>query len=223
MLTLALPTGRMLSVCQRILEKLGMPCEKLENRGRSLVIEEEGVHYLLAKPMDVPAYVHYGAADVALAGSDVIQERGGSLVEIADTGEGRCRIVVAGPPEMEERFMGHESGLMGLRIATKYPVITNNHFASRGIQPEIINLHGSIELAPLLGLSDCIVDIVQTGSTLKANRLRVLEDVAPVSLRIVASRKSTQTNWDQLNRILFRTRQMKGGYSHEHAHPEENQ
>lgn len=222
MLTIALPTGRMLSVCIRVLKKLGMPFGKLEERGRSLVIEDGNTCYLLAKPMDLPAYVHYGAADVAFAGSDVIRERGGALVEIADTGEGRCRLVVAGPAALAERFMGHESGLMGLRIATKYPAITNSHFATRGVQPEIINLHGSIELAPLLGLSDCILDIVQTGSTLKANKLRVLEDVAPVSLRIVASRKSMQTKWDQLNRILFRIRQMKGGYLHGQPLPQEN-
>lgn len=222
MLTIALPTGRMLDRCCLILKDLGLPCENLEQRGRSLVIEEEETRYLLAKPMDLPAYVHYGAADMAFAGSDVIRERGGSLVEIADTGEGRCRLVVAGPAELAERFMGHESGLMGLRIATKYPGITNAYFGSRGIQPEIVTLHGSIEIAPLLGLSDCILDIVQTGSTLKANRLSVLEDVASVSLRIVASRKSIQTKWDQLNRILFRLRHMKGGYSHEHALPTEN-
>ncbi|MGC9490053.1 MAG: ATP phosphoribosyltransferase [Thermovirgaceae bacterium] len=220
MLTIALPTGRMLDLCRQILKRLGLPCENLEDRGRALVVEEKGIRYLLAKPMDLPAYVHYSAADIAFAGSDVIQERGGALVEIADTGEGRCRLAVAGPVELAERFMGHESSLMGLRIATKYPVITNAYFASRGVQPEIITLHGSIELAPLLGLSDCILDIVQTGKTLKANRLRVLEDVAPVSLRIVASRKSAQMKWEQLARILFRIRQMKeGGCFDEHALP----
>ncbi len=222
MLTIALPTGRMLEICRKILKGFGLPCDGLEHRGRSLVVEEKETRYLLAKPMDLPAYVHYGIADIAFAGSDVIRERGGSLVEIADTGEGRCRLAVAGPVGLAERFMGHESGLMGLRIATKYPVITNDYFASRGVQPEIITLHGSIELAPLLGLSDCILDIVQTGNTLKANRLRVLEDVAPVSLRIVASRKSTQTKWEHFDRILSRIRQMKGGRFDEHALPAKN-
>jgi ATP phosphoribosyltransferase len=209
MLTFALPKGRMLQTCLKLLEEMHMPCKKIEKRGRELVIEEEQVRYILVKPMDVPTYVHHGVADVAFAGSDVIWETGASLVEIADTKEGLCRLAIAGPKSLAERFMKHKSSLMGIKIATKYPRITKQYFSYRGIQPEIIPLKGSIELAPILGLSDGILDIVQTGETLRANGLHVLEEVAQVSLRIVANNKSIHEHWDKLIRFIEKTRILK--------------
>lgn len=202
MLTVALPTGRVMNEAIDLLYKSGLPVKALEERGRKLVIEESGYRYILSKPMDVPLYVDYGVADLALAGSDVMLESGASLVELADTGVGKCRIVIAGPSSLEPRFVAHESELMWLKVATKYPRIADSHFASRGIQVEIIHLHGSIELAPKLGLSDCIMDIVQTGKTLKANSLKILENVAPVSLRLIASRKSAEFHWDEIENIV---------------------
>ncbi len=202
MFTLCLPTGRVLEEAVEVLEELGIPTGNLRDRGRSLVIQEEGFRFLLAKPMDVPVYVHYGIADIALAGSDVIWETGASLVELLDTGRGRCRIVLAGTRKVANLFLGHESQVMGLRIATKYPRIAEDFFSERGIQVEVVHLNGSIEMAPRLGLSDCIVDIVQTGSTLKANSLSVIAEIAPVSLKFVSSRKSLQLAWDEIDQIL---------------------
>lgn len=202
MFTLCLPTGRVLEEAVEVLEELGIPTGNLRDRGRSLVIQEEGFRFLLAKPMDVPVYVHYGIADIALAGSDVIWETGASLVELLDTGRGQCRIVLAGTRKVANLFLGHESQVMGLRIATKYPRIAEDFFSERGIQVEVVHLNGSIEMAPRLGLSDCIVDIVQTGSTLKANSLSVIAEIAPVSLKFVSSRKSLQLAWDEIDQIL---------------------
>ena len=146
--------------------------------------------------MDVPLYVNRGIADLALAGSDVLLERKSSVVEIGDTRKGQCRLAIAGPREVAKRFESHESSMTGLRIATKYPRVAEEYFRSRRIQVELLHLHGSIELAPRLGLADCIVDIVQTGSTLKANGLVILEEICPVSLRLVASRKSAHLRWE---------------------------
>lgn len=202
MFTLCLPTGRVLEEAIEVLEELDIPTEKLRDRGRALVIQDEGFRFLLAKPMDVPVYVHYGIADLALAGSDVIWESGASLVELRDTSRGVCRIVLAGPKKVAALFLGHESQLMGLRIATKYPRIAEEYFAERGIQVELVHLNGSIEMAPRLGLSDCIVDIVQTGSTLRANSLSVIAEIAPVSLRFVSSRKGLQLAWDVIEEII---------------------
>lgn len=201
MFTLCLPTGRVLEEAIEVLEELDIPTGKLRDRGRALVIQDEGFRFLLAKPMDVPVYVHYGIADLALAGSDVIWESGASLVELRDTSRGVCRIVLAGPKKVAALFLGHESQLMGLRIATKYPRIAEEYFAERGIQVELVHLNGSIEMAPRLGLSDCIVDIVQTGSTLRANSLSVIAEIAPVSLRFVSSRKGLQLAWDVIEEI----------------------
>lgn len=214
MLNIAIPTGRMFKECIPILSQMGLPCRKLESPGRSLIISEKNCRYLLAKPMDLPAYVHYGAADMAIAGSDVLLERGVPLVELADTGAGRCRLAIAGPGSLSSRFAGVRNGLSGLRIATKYPAITNSFFSARGILLEIIHMHGSVELAPLLGISDCILDIVQSGETLDANGLKVLQEVANVSMRIVASRKFTQTNWEQISQIIPALNPWKGRKFH---------
>lgn len=206
MLTIALPTGRVLNDAIGFLDRIDLPTEKLKNKGRKLVLQDGCYRYILSKPMDVPLYVDHGVADLALVGSDVMWEVGASLVELVDTAMGKCRIAIAGPKELESRFIGHESELMWLKVATKYPNIADAHFSSRGVQVQIIHLHGSIELAPKLGLSDCIMDIVQTGSTLKANSLKVLENVASVSLRLVASRKSSEFNWNEISDIVHKIR-----------------
>lgn len=209
MLTIALPTGRVLEEAEVVLERMGLPVDALRACGRNLVVEERDVRYILAKPMDVPVYAHSGVADLGLAGSDVLMESGASLAELADTGLGRCRLVVAGPKELALRFSRHESDIVGLRMATKYPRIADAHFANRGVQVEILPLHGSIELAPRLDLADCILDIVQSGSTLKANKLIVLEEVAPVSLRLVASQRSARLRWETLRPLLRALRHAK--------------
>lgn len=214
MINIALPTGRMLQECIGILGQMGLPCSGLAKPGRSLVITEKNFRYLLAKPMDVPAYVHYGAADMALAGSDVLMERGVPLVEIADTGAGRCRLVVAGPEQISSRFSMPGNPVNGLRVATKYPNLASAFFASQGIGMEVIHLHGSVELAPLLGISDCILDIVQSGETLRANGLAVIQEVAQVSMRVVASRKFTHQGWKMITNIMGTLGPWKGRSYH---------
>lgn len=195
MLTFALPTGRSLEDCIEILEGSGLPVDKLKNHGRNLVVDEGSFRYLLSKPSDVPAMVHYGAADLAIAGNDVVEESGISLVELLDTCRGKCFMAVAGTKRVAEKFNGNTCSLMGLKVATKYTRIAENTFNSWGVQIKILKLNGSVELAPALGLSDCIFDIVQTGSTLKANGLMVIKETAPVSLRLVAGSGSVQLRW----------------------------
>jgi ATP phosphoribosyltransferase len=202
MLTIALPTGRVFSDAVEMIAGAGLPCDGLASPGRKLVIEAGEFRYILAKPSDVPLYVSYGTADLAFAGGDVLLESAMPVVELLDTGAGRCSVVVAGPRSQAERFRGHASELMGLKVATKYPRIADGHFSARGVQVDIIHLHGSIELAPKLGLSDCILDIVQTGSTLRANSLEVLEHVCDGSLRLVASRKSTALRWKEVQSVM---------------------
>lgn len=201
MLTIALPTGRVFSQAAELIRRAGLPSKELSSPGRRLVIEEEGVRYILAKPTDVPLYVGYGTADLAFAGGDVLLESGMPLVELLDTEQGKCSVVVAGPHSLSCRFHGHASELMGMKVATKYPRIADNYFSSRGAQVDILHLHGSIELAPKLGLADCILDIVQTGNTLKANSLEILEEVCTVSLRLVGSRKSIAFRWPEVREI----------------------
>lgn len=198
MLTFAIPTGRSLNDCVGIIEGSGMPAAKLKNAGRSLVVEEGNFRYLLTKPSDIPAMVYYGTADLALAGSDVIEESGIALANLLDTGMGKCFMAVAGPAHAAERFEGHVSRLMGLRVATKYARIAEKTFASWGVQIKLLKLNGSVELAPALKLSDCIFDIVQTGSTLRANGLQVIRETAPVSLRLITGSGSLQIRWGSM-------------------------
>ena len=198
MLTLALPTGRSLASCIEIAERAGLPVANLKSTGRNLVITEGRFRYLLSKPSDVPAMVYYGAADMGIVGNDVIEESGIALAELLDTGMGRCVMAVAGPENMAERFGGHVSKLMGLKVATKYTNLAEKTFASWGVQIKLLKLNGSVELAPALGLADCIFDVVQTGGTLRANGLRVIKETLPVSLRLVASVSSMQLRWGNL-------------------------
>lgn len=202
MLTFALPTGRSLDCCVDILEGAGLPVKKLKNAGRNLVIEDGVFRYLLSKPSDVPAMAYYGAADLAIAGSDVINESGVSLVELLDTERGKCVMAIAAPPEAADKFKGGVCGLMGLKVATKYTRVAEKTFDSWGVQIKILKLHGSIELAPALGLSDCIFDIVQTGNTLRANGLVVIKETEPVSLRLIAGAGAVQLRWGSMSGVV---------------------
>ena len=205
MLTFVLPTGRVLQDAIALIEAAGLPAGGLSSIGRRLVLEDKGFRFILAKPMDVPMYIVSGVADLGLAGSDVLMETGAPLVDLADTGRGVCRMVLAAPLDTSISVCGASGGAPGrlprngherlggvpwIRVATKYPGIADRYFSSRGIQAEIIHLNGSVELAPRLGMSECIVDIVQTGSTLAANGLVERATICPVSLRLVASKRS---------------------------------
>lgn len=198
----ALPTGRSLDACAEILEGAGLPVERLRNAGRNLVIDEGGYRYLLGKPSDIPTLVSQGVAELGLVGNDVTDESDVELAELLDTGWGRCYMAIAGPSALAERFEGHASGLMGLRVASKYHKTARRTFASWGVQIRILYLNGSVELAPALGLADCIFDVVQTGGTLKANGLVVIKRTAEVSLRLVANPGALQLRWENLQETV---------------------
>ena len=161
--------------------------------------EELGIRFFLAKANDVPTYVEYGAADIGIVGKDTIMEEGRKLYEVLDLKMGKCRMCVCGPKEAEERLKHHEL----IRVATKYPRIAKDYFYNRKYQTvEIIKLNGSIELAPIVGLADVIVDIVETGSTLRENGLVVLEEVCGLSARMVVNQVSMKRENERISRII---------------------
>lgn len=181
---IAVPKGRILTPLARRLEAAGIDPSPLLEDDRKLVREVEGgARFLLLKPDDVPTYVEYGAADLGVVGRDVLLERGYDLYAPVDLGIGVCRMVVAGLPDAAEPPMGRT-----LRVATKFPNVASRHFATRGRQVETIYVQGSVELAPLTGLADVIVDLVESGETLRQNGLVVHEDICPISSVVVANR-----------------------------------
>ncbi len=180
--TIAVPKGRINKVLVPLLSRAGLDCECLLSDDRNLVRESRDgrLRFLMLKPDDVPTYVEYGAAELGISGRDTLGERGYSLYQPVDLGIGKCRMVVAAP---EGRAVPDLP-----RIATKYPRIATEHFARKGVQSEVIFIQGSVELAPLVGLSDVIVDIVETGSTLRENKLEVVETICDISSVLIANR-----------------------------------
>ena len=203
-LTIALSKGRILEDSQAILGQLGLvPREGLNDRLLRLPSQAEGVDLLVIRPSDVPPYVEHGAADIGLVGKDVLMEYGGSgLFEPLDLGIARCRLVVAGLPGTNLR-----NGRRRPRIATKYPLIARDHFARKGGQVELIKLYGSMELAPLVGLADAIVDLVATGNTLRANGLVEYETIAEISTRLVVNKASLKMKHDAVMHWVNRFRE----------------
>lgn len=204
-LNIALPKGRLGTKVYKLFEKTGLSCEGILEESRKLVFEddENKVRYFLVKPSDVDIYVEHGAADIGVVGKDVLLESGADVLELADLGFGKCRLAVAGKAGFVEDMA------LPLRVATKYPAVARRYYAAKSRPVEIIKLHGSIELAPLLGLADVIVDIVETGSTLKENNLAVLAEVAPSSARLIANRaawrfkgKTVKTLLNRLEEVL---------------------
>ncbi len=188
MLSIALPKGRLGEKVYRLLADLGYSCPELLDEGRRLIFvnEEAGVKYFLVKPSDVAIYVEYGAADVGVVGRDILEEGDFDIYELADLGFGVCRMAVAARRDFRDDFD------RPLRVATKFPTIASRYYASQSREIEIIKLNGSIELAPVLGLSDVIVDIVETGSTLRENGLAVFEEIIPISARLIANKSACQ-------------------------------
>ena len=182
-LTIAIPKGRVLKSVIQLFRRAGIDVASLEEDDRRLVRTADGgrLRFLLLKPDDVPTYVEYGAADLGIAGRDVLLERRYDLYQPLELGIGRCRMVVAAPIDAPP-----PKGVP--RVATKFARIAADHFAQKGVQAEIIYVQGSVELAPLVGLSDFIVDLVETGTTLAENRLEVVEEVVPISSVLVANR-----------------------------------
>ena len=201
-LTFALAKGRLASKSLEMFEKIGITCEEMKDKNsRKLIFtnEELGYRFFLAKATDVPTYVEYGAADIGIVGKDTILEEGRKLYEVLDLGIGRCRMCVCGPEEARERLKHHEL----IRVATKYPAIAKDYFYNKKHQTvEIIKLNGSIELAPIVGLSEVIVDIVETGTTLRENGLTVLEEVCPLSARMVVNQVSMKRENERIGKVI---------------------
>lgn len=203
MLTLALSKGRILEESLPMLEKLGMAPAGDIDRLLRVPSTDPDVQFLIIRPTDVPTYVEHGAADLGIVGKDVLMEHGsGALYEPLDLGISRCRLSVAGVKGAAAQAV---NGLQPrIRVATKYPEITRRHFASRGEQVEIIKLYGSMELAPLVGLADLIVDLVATGGTLKANGLVETEVICQISARMVVNQASMKMKHDRIQSLIQR-------------------
>ena len=197
-LNIALPKGRLGEKVYALLKKAGYACPAIEDPGRKLIFEnpETKVRYFWVKPSDVAIYVERGAADLGIAGKDILLEYRPEVYELLDLGLGKCRMAVAGP----KSFRGHPG--RALRIATKFPHIAAGYYAGLGRDIDIIKLNGSIEIAPILGLSDVIVDIVETGKTLKENDLEVLEEIVPISARLIANQAAYQFQYDAIRTLV---------------------
>ena len=205
-LTIALTKGRLAGQTMELLAKAGYPCEEVGGSSRKLIFENEelALRFFLAKGPDVPTYVEYGAADAGVVGSDIIMEEGRRVHEVLDLGFGRCRMCVCGPKEAEELLRHHEM----IRVATKYPNIAREYFYNRKHKTvDIIKLNGSVELGPIVKLSDVIVDIVETGGTLKENGLGVLEEVCGLSARMIVGPVGMQMKTDRIRELIMRVRE----------------
>ena len=199
MITFALAKGRLAEQAFTLLEQLGIDCSEPRNPGRQLVLwdRKNNVRFILVKPSDVPTYVDHGVADIGVVGKDTLLESGRPLYEVLDLTFGRCRLCIAGYAEQPQ-----SATRATFRVATKYPNIARSYYDAKGQTIEIIELHGSVELGPVIGLSDVILDIVESGSTLKANGLTVLETVCECSARLVVNRVSMKTKRDRIREII---------------------
>ena len=206
-LTFALGKGRLAKQTLATFEKIGITCEEMKDpstRKLIFVNEDLKLRFFLAKGPDVPTYVEYGAADIGIVGEDTILEEARNIYEVLDLGFGKCRMCVCGPKESKELLQHQEL----IRVATKYPRIAKNYFYNEKHQTvEIIKLNGSIELAPIVGLSEVIVDIVETGSTLRENGLEVLEEVCPLSARMVVNQVSMKMEYERITKLIGELKQ----------------
>ena len=198
MLNVALPKGRLGEKVYNMFEKAGFECPAIKETNRKLIFENEEtmVRYFWVKPSDVAIYVERGAADIGVCGKDILLEYEPDIYELLDLDLGKCRMAVAGP----ESF--RDNGKRTLKVATKFSNIAKNYYASLGRDIDIIHLNGSIEIAPILGLSDVIVDIVETGTTLKENNLAVLETIVPISARLIANKASFKFKTEQIEKLM---------------------
>ncbi|MDD5602959.1 MAG: ATP phosphoribosyltransferase [Eubacteriales bacterium] len=206
-INIALAKGRLAELSAGLFRDIGIFCGDVDDDSRKLIIsdEENKVRLFLVKPGDVPVYVEYGAADIGIAGRDTLLEEGRNVYEVLDLGFGACRMVLAGPGAIKDSF----SLMSNKRVATKYPRIAREYFDHKMKESvEIIKLSGSVELAPLTGLSDVIVDIVESGKTLKENGLEVFETIASISARMIVNRVSMKMESDRINKIIADIRQM---------------
>lgn len=205
MISIALPKGRLGNKAYKLLERSGYTVSELMDESRKLVFEnpESGVRYFLVKPSDVPIYVEYGAADIGIVGKDILLESGADVYELLDLGIGKCTMCVAAKEDYAE------DNSRPVVVATKFPNIARKYYMDTNREIEVIKLYGSIELAPLLGMSDVIVDIVETGTTLKENHLKVFERIFPVSARLIAGKAAYKFKEKEINEIVKRLGEVK--------------
>ena len=206
-LRMALTKGRLENKTVDLFRSLGFDCSELDEKGRKLILSvpNANLEIVLAKAADVLTYVEYGVCDLGVVGKDTNLEQGGSFYEMADLGFGRCRFALAGPKDVD--FFG---GYSTKRIATKYPVVARRFFAGKGMDIDIIKIEGSVELAPLLGLADAIVDIVETGATLKENGLEVIEEITDISARIIVNPASLKLRKLEIESLLGKIEKVLG-------------
>lgn len=207
MLTYALPKGKLLAPTLKMLKGLGLPHEGISEESRRLLYDypDQGVRYVMCRPTDVPTFVEYGAADLGVVGKDVILEQAKDVYEIVDLGFGYCRFVLAVPSDQVDKELEEFNYL---RVATKFPTVAEHFFTSRGLQVEVIKLHGNIELAPRVGLAEMIVDLVSTGKTLKENQLAPKAEIAICTARLIVNRVSYRTKDEVLSPTIQTIKEM---------------
>ncbi|MCI9625423.1 MAG: ATP phosphoribosyltransferase [Clostridia bacterium] len=209
-LTVALAKGRLAETAIGLFEKMGYDCSQMREKSRKLIFTDEAkkAKFILVKASDVPVYVEYGAADIGIVGRDTILQEGRNLYETLDLGFGKCKMAVCGPADMKDKF----SGMANLRVASKYTNIAREYFhIGKGQTVEIIPLSGSVELAPLVGLSEVIVDIVESGKTLKENGLEVLEVICDLSAWLVVNRVSMKMKRETIMEIVTNMKELIKG------------
>jgi ATP phosphoribosyltransferase len=201
-ITFALPKGRIMQDSMELFAKIGITCPEMEKGSRKLVFEnrESKFRFMAVRATDVPTYVEYGCADLGVVGKDTLLEQGKDLYEPIDLKFGYCRMVVAEPKALRQE--DDPANWSNIRVATKYPNVTERFFAAKGIQVELIKLYGSIELAPLVGLSERIVDLVSTGATLKENGMVEVETIAEITSRLIVNRASLKTKHQRITEII---------------------
>ena len=200
-ITVALPKGKLFGLSTELLKKVGWTAEGLHEKSRKLIItnEEARLKFIITKTADVPTYVEYGAADIGIIGKDVIIESGKDVYELLDLGFGKCHLMMAVPKDKKRARLEDYSHT---RVATKFPRIAENFFAERGMQMEYIKLNGSIELGPLVNLSESIVDIVETGTTLRENNLEEIVHIMDATARLIANRVSYKLKFERINKLV---------------------
>ncbi|WP_457640967.1 ATP phosphoribosyltransferase [Persephonella sp.] len=198
-LTVALPKGRLFDQTIDIFKKAGIISENISSSSRKLIIESSDFYFLLVRAKDVPTYVENGIADIGVAGDDVLLESNPDVYRPVDLKIGVCNIVVAGLPESKEKYFSNPTSL---KVSTKYPKITKDFFGKKGVKVHVIELYGSVELAPLVGLSEYIVDIVETGRTLRENGLVVIDHIRPSSAKLIVNRISYKTRKNKLSPLI---------------------
>lgn len=201
-LRVAVPKGAIFEDALVALGGAGLPVGVLRENGRRLFYQAEGIEFIVSRPSDVPVFVEHGAADVGIVGKDVIEEQRPNVMELRDLGSGACRMILAAPRGRAEEVQRAISHAEVVRVATKFPNTARRYFESLGRQAEIIELHGSVELAPLVGLAECIVDLTATGTTLRENDLVVLDEISRSTARLIANRGSYRLHHEKIAALL---------------------